>query len=225
MSALGSSFVIDQRPRRGKRFGLRVIYAVADELRQISDMGLTYSQDAYDRERFTRIGVLSARLAASEDGAPTREIVVDYSRGYAHLSPLIGADAVVIEQGKVLLIRRRDNGLWALPGGLAEVGESVPRAAERELFEEAGIDGTAVRLLGAWDSRSIGSSPRMQMLHVAFLVQAKGDARPAGDGLETFEARYFGADELPALSPGHNVMVPHVLKAACDPTMPAWFDR
>ena len=204
---------------------MRAIYEIADELRQISAMGLIYSRDAYDRDRFRRIAALSARLVANAGEASAEAVLAEYGQGFAHLSPLIGADAVVVDQRGVLLIRRRDNGLWALPGGLAEVGESVPRAAERELREEAGIDGTATRLLGAWDSRSIGSSPKMQMLHVAFLMEVKADARPLGDGLETPEARYFSAGDLPTLSPGHDVMVPHVLKAARDPTMPAWFDR
>ena len=54
---------------------------------------------------------------------------------------LVVAVAVVVrdESGRVLLIRRSDNGLWALPGGAQDIGESVSQAAVREVAEETGI--------------------------------------------------------------------------------------
>ncbi|MEU8121321.1 NUDIX domain-containing protein [Spirillospora sp. NPDC049024] len=48
--------------------------------------------------------------------------------------------AVRDERGRVLLIKRTDNGLWALPGGAQDIGESVEDAAIREVREETGIN-------------------------------------------------------------------------------------
>ena len=47
---------------------------------------------------------------------------------------------VLDEQGRVLLIRRTDNGLWALPGGAQDFGEYIAETAARETREESGID-------------------------------------------------------------------------------------
>jgi ADP-ribose pyrophosphatase YjhB (NUDIX family) len=47
---------------------------------------------------------------------------------------------VVNDLGEILLIRRTDNGNWALPGGAIDLGESVAQAAVRETFEESGIE-------------------------------------------------------------------------------------
>lgn len=60
---------------------------------------------------------------------------------------LVVAVAVVVRDnhGRVLLIQRMDNGLWALPGGAQDIGESVSQAATREVEEETGV---RVELLG-----------------------------------------------------------------------------
>ncbi len=65
--------------------------------------------------------------------------------------PLVGAGAIVIRRGHVLLVKRKfqpNRGLWALPGGLVEVGESVQEAVLREIKEETGL---TVRLVGLFD--------------------------------------------------------------------------
>jgi 8-oxo-dGTP pyrophosphatase MutT (NUDIX family) len=57
---------------------------------------------------------------------------------------------VAREDGAVLLIRRTDNGNWALPGGAIEMNESVADAAVRETFEETGIQVEVTGLLGIY---------------------------------------------------------------------------
>ena len=62
------------------------------------------------------------------------------------------ASAVIVQDGRLLLARRRvQEGpvLWALPGGAIEAGESAERAAERETLEETGLDVAARRVLGS----------------------------------------------------------------------------
>lgn len=54
------------------------------------------------------------------------------------------------ESGRVLLIQRSDNGLWSLPGGGQEVGESVAQTAVRETWEETGITVTVTGMVGVY---------------------------------------------------------------------------
>lgn len=61
-----------------------------------------------------------------------------------------GVSAVVPHDGAVLLHRRRDNDLWALPGGVMEIGESVVQAVTREVREETGFEVAPVRLIGIY---------------------------------------------------------------------------
>jgi ADP-ribose pyrophosphatase YjhB (NUDIX family) len=73
---------------------------------------------------------------------------------------------VVNDAGEILLIRRTDNGNWALPGGAADLGESVAQAAVRETLEESGTEWAITGIVGIY------SDPR----HV-ILYTSNGEAR------------------------------------------------
>ena len=97
--------------------------------------------------------------------------------------PLVGAGAVVANGRRVLLVKRRfppNEGRWALPGGLVELGERVQDAVVREVKEETGLDVELVGLLDvATDIHLDGRSrPRYHYILVDYL------ARPAGPGVE-----------------------------------------
>jgi ADP-ribose pyrophosphatase YjhB (NUDIX family) len=63
--------------------------------------------------------------------------------------------------GRLLLQRRSDNGLWAVPGGAVEIGESVSAAIVREMREETGLTVAIERLVGVY------SDPRLQVVRYA----------------------------------------------------------
>ena len=121
------------------------IYLVADELRSIADLGLHYSENDYDRERYGRALSLSARLVAAMEKRPANDVLEEYKGSLPHATPY-DDDAAVFRDGRILLIRREDNGLWAMPGGATEVGETWALSAERELHEEAGMEGIQSRV-------------------------------------------------------------------------------
>ena len=61
------------------------------------------------------------------------------------------ASAIVTdEHDRILLIKRRDNTLWALPGGGHEIGETIAHTAEREVKEETGLDVKVTGLVGVY---------------------------------------------------------------------------
>jgi ADP-ribose pyrophosphatase YjhB (NUDIX family) len=120
------------------------------------------------------------------------------------------------------LIRREDDGLWALPGGLTEVGETLTETAQRELREETGIRGRATQLLGIFDSRLCHSQTKAQLYHTVFLVEAE-NAEPVA-GPETTDAAFFSEDILPPLSPGHHIRVPYVFRALRGQARVPFFD-
>jgi ADP-ribose pyrophosphatase YjhB (NUDIX family) len=59
---------------------------------------------------------------------------------------------VLDEAGRVLLIRRTDNGLWAVPGGAQDIGEYIAETAVRETREESGIDVEIIGIIGVYSN-------------------------------------------------------------------------
>ncbi|OJF10740.1 NUDIX domain-containing protein [Couchioplanes caeruleus] len=109
---------------------------------------------------------------------------------------------VTNEDGEILLIRRSDNGNWALPGGAMDLGESLPDAAVRETAEETGVDVEVTGLVG------IFTDPRHVILYTSdgevrqeFSVVFA--ARPIGGSLarsaETTEVRWVPVREIGSL--------------------------
>lgn len=66
------------------------------------------------------------------------------------------AAVVVNDEGKVLVIKRRDNGAWQIPGGVLELGEAIEDGLRREVREETGLDIEPVRLTGVYKNIKLG---------------------------------------------------------------------
>jgi ADP-ribose pyrophosphatase YjhB (NUDIX family) len=79
---------------------------------------------------------------------------IDYHQDSAapRATSLVPSVNVVVarESGEILLIRRTDNGNWALPGGAMDIGESLPQAGVRETLEETGIECRITGLSGVY---------------------------------------------------------------------------
>ena len=115
------------------------IYMIADELRSIANEGARYADNDYDRQRYGRVLSLSARLIAAIEQRSPDEVMEEYKQNLARVTPFVAASAAVFRDGCILLIKREDNGLWAMPGGWTEVGETWAQSVERELREETGL--------------------------------------------------------------------------------------
>jgi mutator protein MutT len=117
--------------------------------------------------------------------------------------PIVGVGAIIIEDGRVLLIKRGKApllGEWSIPGGMLELGETLRQGAEREALEETGVTVRATDLLGVFD-RIVPDDSKGTLYHyvlVDFLChRISGDAFAAGDASE---ARWFALTELDGLS-------------------------
>ena len=95
--------------------------------------------------------------------------------------PGFGVGAVVIEGGKVLLVRRGHaplEGRWTLPGGFVDYGESLESAALREAEEETSLKIDLLYQLGAYSDPK--RDPRQHTISVVFVARATGKPK-AGD--------------------------------------------
>jgi ADP-ribose pyrophosphatase YjhB (NUDIX family) len=121
--------------------------------------------------------------------------------------PLVGVGAIIVEDGRVLLIKRGKApllGEWSIPGGMLELGETLRQGAEREALEETGVMVRATDLLGVFDrivpSDAPGEDGRTLYHYVLidFLChRISGDVLAAGDASD---ARWFSVEEFAKLS-------------------------
>ncbi|QTI89227.1 NUDIX domain-containing protein [Streptomyces sp. AgN23] len=120
---------------------------------------------------------------------------------------------VVDDSGRILLQRRCDNNMWALPGGVMEIGESLPGCAIRETREETGIEVEIVGIVGTYTNPghvfAYDDGEVRQEFSICFL------ARPVGGQIavseESIDVRWFTPGEISALQ-----MVPSIRKRVDD---------
>lgn len=112
----------------------------------------------------------------------------------------LGCTAVIFDQGrqKVLLTRRADNGLWCLPGGAVDPGESVEEACTREVWEETGLRSRVTRLVGVYsDPHKLVVYPdgtKTQIVALSFEVEVTGGEM--GLSSETSGIDFFALADL-----------------------------
>ena len=126
------------------------------------------------------------------------------------VTPLVGADTFVVdEESRVCLIQRADNGLWALPGGCQNLGETPKQCAEREFLEETGYRIEATHLLGVFSSMryEYDAYPYKdnEFCHLLFFGRWLGGSEIASD--ETKSVGWFCEDDLPRTSDGHETRI------------------
>lgn len=116
--------------------------------------------------------------------------------------PMVGVGAIIIEDGRVLLVKRAHPPMqaqWSIPGGVLEVGEMVREAALREAREETGLIVEPGELLGVYDRILHNAEKRVQYHYVLidFLCRKVGGELAAAS--DAAEVRWFTRDELPQL--------------------------
>ena len=188
----------------------------ADRLRDISAMGLHFTQRFHDREAYRAVQTIAMEMLALASGQSFDQIEPLRVPIFSSPTPFSTGDAAVIDgQGQILLVRRADNGQWAMPGGALEVGETPAEGAVREALEETGIRCRAFSLVGVFDSRLCGTVSRHHLYQFLFLCQPLDHepAAPPSHAVEVLEAGWFPEDGLPEpLDPGHRTRIPEAFR-------------
>lgn len=114
---------------------------------------------------------------------------------------IVAAGGLVMKDDKYLLVRTTyggNKGLWMLPGGIVEPGESVEDAAIREVLEESGITAKILGIQGVRTGVRIWDGYDQTNIYIAYLmsyVEGEGQA----DGNETSEVEFFSLEEVKVL--------------------------
>ncbi len=126
------------------------------------------------------------------------------------ITPFVGCDIFVVNnEEEVLLIKRSDNGHWAMPGGCNDLGETPKECAIRECKEETGFDVKLLNLIGVWSSKCYEYVhypwKDNEFIHLVFMGEIIGGQ--ATTSSESEEVSWFKEDKLPPLSDGHETRI------------------
>ena len=172
----------------------------AQRLQAVAQNGMAFAKEHYDLERYEAIRDIAAEMLATGSNVKLQVIrgLLEKETGYA--TPKVDVRGVVFRGDKLLLVRERSDGRWTLPGGWADVCASPAENVEREIFEEAGLQARAHRIVAIYDrSRHPHEPPFAFHVYKIFMECGVlgGEEKP---GAETDRVEYFGDAEVPPLS-------------------------
>jgi ADP-ribose pyrophosphatase YjhB (NUDIX family) len=198
---------------------------LARRLLALSQTGLHFSQDEYDRERYREVAQIATQLLALESSVTADKLHAAWFVEDGYATPKIDVRGACFRDGRVLLVRERVDGKWTLPGGWADVNDSPSRAVEKEIEQESGFTARAVKLAAVHDRNRRNYPAYLFHIWKLFFVCeiTGGEARGS---YETTDVGFFALDELPELSTGRTTaeQIRLVYEHYLNPAKPTEFD-
>lgn len=183
------------------------IFEKIKRIQALAETGLEYSENSYDRERYTELHEISLQILSRLTNIPVEKIAAVISDKNGYKTPKVDVRAVVFnEKNQILLIQEKADNCWAMPGGWADIGYSPAEVAVKECFEEAGLKVEPVKLLAVLDKQKQKMPPAFEYVYKIFLLcQKLNDNISVGN--ETSDVGWFDENNLPPLSTPRNTTV------------------
>ncbi|WP_278462073.1 NUDIX hydrolase N-terminal domain-containing protein [Thomasclavelia spiroformis] len=167
----------------------------AIEIQSLSQIGLTYTKDVYDRERYQRLREISAEMLAKKTEVSIEKVKDLFCHETGYQTPKLDTRAAIFRNNKILLVHE-NNGTWSLPGGWCDVLESVKSNTEKEVREETGLNVKAVKIISIQD-RNKHNKPVYAYGVCKIFVLCEVINGKFVENIETTEIRYFSLQDLP----------------------------
>ena len=167
----------------------------AIEIQSLSQIGLTYTKDVYDRERYQRLREISAEMLAKKTEVSIEKVKDLFCHETGYQTPKLDTRAAIFRNNKILLVHE-NNETWSLPGGWCDVLESVKSNTEKEVREETGLNVKAVKIISIQD-RNKHNKPVYAYGVCKIFVLCEVINGKFVENIETTEIRYFSLQDLP----------------------------
>ena len=161
-----------------------------------SAVGLAYTDNVYDTERYERLRQLSAEIIAEKSNIPLGKVKDLFCNETGYQTPKLDTRAAVFKEGKILPVHEK-NGTWSLPGGWCDVLQSVRTNTVKEVKEETGLDVKAVRLIALQD-RNKHNVPVYAYGVCKVFVLCELIGGEFTENVERTEIAFFDVENLPA---------------------------
>ena len=169
-------------------------------LKSIAEIGLLYSKNEYDKERYLELQEIAFSLLTKFGELDVEELkfmlpmVNDYPTAKVDIRGV-----VTTEDHKILLVRESVDGKWSLPGGWGDIGYTPKEIIVKEFKEETGLDIIPERLLAIFDKKMHAHPPQpFYVYKMVFYCKALSDE--IATGFDVLDVQYFDVKNLPELS-------------------------
>ena len=163
----------------------------------ITDTGLTFTKDPFDRERYEDLRSLLSEMLNQGLDIDSEEVAEVMKPTSAYATPLMDVRAWIVEDEKICLVRGQGENDWALPGGFGEVGYSPTENILKEIEEETGFEAKVERLLAVFDTDRFQLQSKQ---YAKFVFECKLLAGQFQENQEIADLQFFAIDQLPNLS-------------------------
>lgn len=172
----------------------------AKQLAALAQDGLTFSENAYDIERYEQMRAIAAEMMAAGFDLETKSVLDLLQREEGYATPKVDVRGAAFRDGKILLVKEALDGGWTLPGGWADPCQSASEAAVREVFEESGFEVRVTKLAAVYDRSKHPHLPLVpfHIYKLFFLCEITGGE--ATESHETTGVQFFAPDDIPSLS-------------------------
>ncbi len=197
----------------------------AREIQALSQTGLHYTTNEFDRSRYQRLNEIAAEIFAAHTNLGFEPLMHLFGAQTGYATPRVDVRSAVFQGDRLLMVRERMDGGWTMPGGWADVGDVPSEAAEREAFEEAGYVVKARKLVGVYDANRVGPLDLFHAFKLVFLCDLTGGEAQTSN--ETSEVGFFSLDAIPSPLSGERTrpcQIQDAYAALADPNWVTVFD-
>jgi ADP-ribose pyrophosphatase YjhB (NUDIX family) len=198
----------------------------AKRLAALAQNGLTYSDSAYEIDRYEQIRQIAAEMMAAGFERETKAFLDLFAQERGYATPKVDVRGAAFRDDRILLVREKIDGGWTLPGGWADPCQSASEAVVREVFEESGFEVRAVKLAAVYDRSKHPHQPPMpwHLYKMFFLCEITGGQ--AKESYETTGVDFFAEDAIPPLSISRTLpfQIARLFDHYRNPALPTDFD-
>ena len=163
----------------------------------ITDTGLTYTKDPFDRERYEDLRQILWSLLQDQTELNKEELTAIFQPSGSYATPLMDVRAWIVQDQKICLVRGQGEDTWALPGGFGEVGYSPKENIQKEVQEETGFSVEVGSLLAIFDTNRFQLQNKQ---YVKFVFDCQLLDGRFQENQEVAELGFFDISALPPLS-------------------------
>src|SRR6478609_9737817 len=175
------------------------ILDVAKRIKALADIGLLYTKENFDKERYHELKRISEKLLIDKLKISPEVSANIFSECIDYPTPKVDIRALVLNDKKeILMVQEKADNCWSLPGGWADIGKTPSEIAMQEVFEETGIKVSCKHLAAVFDKRMHAHPPQPWYVYKLFFYCEPDTTSPSilKPAFDVVDAAWFSIDAL-----------------------------